>query len=498
MSRATVPLVVGWAGWLDRTGMSRQHRGMRRLALLLLSLVAVAALPASALAHAALLSESPARQTAVDVSPTVVTLSFSETVQLLDGADMEVVADNGAPQSSGPGRVSPRDARRLEIPLRRDLDDGTYTVRYKIVSADAHIITGVYAFAVGPGPVGPPFLTGSGNAGPSPTSGWGVSARFFELVGLGGLLGLIGFRWLVWGPAMARSDGSSHEHETVLTWNRDLFWVVFGAMAVGAMVAEGYLLVTYSASALGAGVLDTLGNTTGIGDVLASTRFGSLVQLRGALLFAVFALGAWQFLSEFGSAAKPKAATATGRWIPAALMSVLVIVVLYGISSQGHASQAPLAPLQVAADLVHLSAAAIWIAGLAMTLITLWRLPRIAEETGPALAAAVLARFSRVALIAVGAVIATGTVRAIGQLSDPAQLWDTSYGLSIIYKIGLLVPITLLALRSRRVTNALSHMPRPSHAALAMVRRSAQIELVLSLVIVVVAALLVAQVPGRI
>lgn len=475
---------------------------MRRPPLVFLALIAFAMLPASAFAHAVLLSGSPARQSAVAVAPTLVTMSFSETVQLLDPADLEVVSSTGAPQSSGAGRVSPRDARRIEIPLRRDLADGTYTVRYKIVSADAHIINGVYAFAVGAGPVGDPFLTGSGNAGPSPTSGWGVSARFFELVGLGGLLGLIGFRWLVWGPATRDSNRvaemTDDERTTALAWHRDLFWVVFGAMAVGAMVAEGFLLVTYSASALGAGVLDTLGNTNGIGDVLASTRFGSLVQLRGALLFAVFALGAWQFLAEFGSAAKPKAATSTGKVIPAALMAVLVVVVLYGISSQGHASQAPFAPLQVAADLVHLSAASIWIAGLAMTLVVLWRLPRVAESVGPPLAAAVLARFSRVALLAVGAVIATGTLRAFGQLSDPAQLWETSYGLSIIYKIGLLVPITLLALRSRRVTNALSRMPRPSHAALAMVRRSAQIELILSLVIVVVAALLVAQVPGRV
>ena len=134
---------------------------------------------------------------------------------------------------------------------------------------------------------------------------------------------------------------------------------------------------------------------------------------------------------------------------------------LYGISSQGHASQAPLAPLQVGADLVHLSWAAIWIAGLAMTLVTLWRLPKISENVRPGPGGGGPSRFSRVALIAVGAVIATGTVRTFGQLSAPSQLWDTSYGLSLLYKSALLVPITLLALRNRRITNAMARCRAP-------------------------------------
>ena len=51
------------------------------------------------------------------------------------------------------------------------------------------------------------------------------------------------------------------------------------------MLAEGYLLVVQSASVLGTSVLDALGDATGISQVLGDTRFGSLVQLRGALLF---------------------------------------------------------------------------------------------------------------------------------------------------------------------------------------------------------------------
>lgn len=473
---------------------------MRRLLLLAVLAATVLGLPASALGHAIVLQSSPAFETAVPTSPKKVQVQFSEPIQLLNAADVEVVDDQGRPASSGSGQVSPEDRSLLEIPLKAGLPDGTYTVRFKVVSADSHIIGGARAFAVGPGPVEAPFLGSGSDEGPDETSAWAVSARFLELVGLGGLLGLLAFRWLVWGPAWNRrlAGVPAAEREAALGWGRDVFWVIFGTLAVGSMVAEGYLLITYSANALGTTVLDTLQNTAGVGDVLATTRFGSLLQLRGALLFALFAIGAWQFLAEFGSTNAPKAATATGARIPAALMGGLVLIVLYGISSQGHASQAPLAPLQIAADLVHLAAAAVWIAGLAVLVVLLRRVPQVAPQHGPRISAAVLHTFSGVALAAVGVVVLTGTVRSIGQLSDPAQLWATDYGQSILIKLGLLAAITLVALWNRRVTNSIALAAAPPRRALTMVRRAATAELAMAITVVLVASLLVAQIPGRI
>lgn len=475
----------------------RRHVHALAAALALLLLI-----PAMAAAHAVLLSTSPAAQSADNTSPRLATLTFSEPVVLLSPQDVEVIDTDGASAQAGAARVSPGNSRVVEVPLRADLPDGTYTVRYRIVSADSHVIPGVVTWAVGPGPVEPPNLGGSRNRGPSETSAWAVSARFLELVGLGGLLGLLAFRWLVWAPAWrsrwTRDMGGS-DREAALGWGRDLFWVAFGVLAVGAMVAEAYLLVTYSASALGTTVAETLGDASGIGDVLATTRLGSLLQLRGALLFALFALGAWQFLAEFGSSAQPRPATPAGGRVPAALMAVLIGVVLYGISSQGHASTAPWPTLQIGADLVHLAAVAVWVAGLAFTMITLWRLPRaVPGGAGSAAATAVLARFSQVALVALLAVVATGTIRSIGQLSDPAQLWETAYGRSILLKLGLLGLATPIALRNRRAVTTVRLLGRPREAALRIVRRAAVVELGIALVIVLVASLLVAQVPGRV
>jgi copper transport protein len=474
----------------------------RALATLVVVLALAGALAPTALGHAVLITATPSAGAKLDAAPPAVVLTFSETVQLLKPQDLSVVDATGRSVASRPAARDPANAKVLRVPVKGPLAEGTYTVRYLVVSADSHVVGGAYAFGIGAGTVGEPYLGGAtGSSGPSETGPWAVSARFLELIGLGGLLGLIAFRWLIWRPAFSRAGLEEEERTAGLAWGRDLFWVAFGVLAVGSMLAEGYLLVTKSASALGTSVWGALSDPGGISQVLGDTRFGSLVQLRGALLFGLFAIGIWQFLSEFGSERSPREASPSGRLVPSLLMAALILAVLGGISAQGHASTAPYPTLSIAADLTHLVSVAVWIAGLALVAIVLWRAPRTIEGGGGrALAGAVLTRFSRVALVLVSVAVVTGVLRAIAELDDPAQLWDTAYGRSIVYKILILCPIAFLAFQSRRVVTALriKRVRQPNAPTIAMVDRNVWVELVLALAVVVVAALLVAQVPGRV
>lgn len=468
---------------------------MRRALIALATVAVLLATASTALGHAYLTSSSPEPDAKLAAAPALVTLTFSEPVQLLRSDDATVVNGEGTEVNSGPAD-NDADSRVVQIPLRPGLPDGTYTVRYQIIGADSHIIPGVFVFGVGPGELGEPYFA-AGGTGPSETGPWGTSSRFLEIIGLGGLIGLLAFRWLVWAPAIGRMPGvRPTEREAVLNWGRDTFWVGFGVFAIGAMIAEGYLLVVQSASALRTGVWSALRDTNGISQVLSDTRFGSLVQLRGALLFALFAIGAILFIREYGSSGAPKPATVTGSKTAGAVMAILLIVVLGGIANQGHASVADMSNLQIAAQAVHIVAVAVWIVGLAMVAVIMLRLPRIAAEAGPGLAARVLRRFSGVALVAVAAAILTGVFRSIGELSDPAELWQTDYGRSILYKIALLVPIGVVALYNRRIVAALRRVSRPNTPTLRLVRRTAGTELALSLVIVLIASILAAQVPG--
>jgi len=469
---------------------------MRRAPSLVLAVVLFLLAAATATAHPTLVSTDPAADAKLDAAPAAVTLTFSEPVELARQDSGDVVDESGDSASRGPAAQG-SDQRVVRIPLRPGLADGTYTVRYSVIGADSHVVGGVFVFGVGDGELKEPYLAGIAS-GPSETGPWGTSSRFLELVGLGGLIGLIAFRWLVWAPALRGplARASATEREAVTTWGRDAFWVGFGVLAVGAMVAEGYLLVVQSASVLGTSVWGALGDATGISDVLGNTRFGSLVQLRGALLFGLFALGAALFIREYGSTEHPREATLEGpRW-SAFLMGGLLLAVLGGIAAQGHANVADVAWLQIGAQLVHIVSVAVWIVGLAMIGLVHFRLPRIAPERGSALAARVLARYSKVALVAVAVAIVTGVIRSLAEMDDPRELWETSYGQSVLIKVALLIPIGVLAMYNRKVIVALRPVRHPNAATVRLVRRLAGAELALSMVIVVVASILVAQVPG--
>ncbi|MGE0027294.1 MAG: copper resistance CopC/CopD family protein, partial [Thermoleophilia bacterium] len=436
----------------------------RLLPAALAALVLALAVPAAASAHAVLLSSTPAEGTSLATSPPSVTLRFNEGVQLLQPRDLSVVDRQGDPVDAGDARVDPDDVRSVTVDLRPRLPDGTYTVRYLIVSADSHVIGGAYVFGVGPGPLGPPYLGGAGRHGPSETSAWAVSARFLELVGLGGLVGLLAFRLLVWRPVWTAHPAVGGEAANrMLLWERDGFWTTFGVLAVAAMLAEGYLLVVKSASALGIGVLSVLQAPADVTTVLGSTEFGSLVQARAILLGVLFGIGAWRFTVETSQRGAPTPARPVGPTWVALVMLALALSAMGLVSAQGHASQAPLSRLQIGADLLHLASVSIWIAGLAATAVMFLRLPRIAAA-GAVIAARVLARFSLVAMATVTIAIATGVVRSAGELSDPAQLWDTAYGRSIVYKLLLLCPIAFLALHNRKVVTSLRRVAVPTGA----------------------------------
>ena len=152
--------------------------------------------------------------------------------------------------------------------------------------------------------------------------------------------------------------------------------------------------------------------------------------------------------------------------------------------------------LQVPVDALHAAMASAWIGCLAIVAVHLLRLPKVAGAGGRVAAGLALARFSWLAVIAVALLVASGVVRAFGQMTSPADLWDTSYGWTILVKIGLLAVATVPALRSRRIVNAMRRSGRtPNTATLAMVRRNSWIEVAITLLVVAFSALLVGQVP---
>jgi copper transport protein len=125
---------------------------------------------------------------------------------------------------------------------------------------------------------------------------------------------------------------------------------------------------------------------------------------------------------------------------------LLAATLLATSSLSGHAAAGSPRYLAVANDIVHLCAGATWFAGIVILAVILpdaWRradLPDRLEVLAPA-----VARFSRVALIAIGIVAATGAINSFLHVGALRDLADSGYGRTLLVKLGAFCLVLILA-----------------------------------------------------
>ncbi|MEX5632825.1 copper resistance CopC family protein [Parafrankia sp. FMc2] len=112
---------------------------------LLVVAVMLVAGTAPASAHSQLLSSSPTDGERLSRAPAAVTLHFSADV-LTIGAVVVVADDAGTDWSRGSAVTQ---GTAVTAALRDGAPDGAYQVRWRVVSADGHPISGLIPFAVG-------------------------------------------------------------------------------------------------------------------------------------------------------------------------------------------------------------------------------------------------------------------------------------------------------------------------------------------------------------
>ena len=145
------------------------RRARSRPASLLVLLVALAVpwigtSPASA--HDALGGATPAAGSTLTVAPAEVRLTFAEP-PTPDGLALAVTGPDGSSVATGAPSVQANQVVRALAPLTRS---GTYTVAYRVVSADGHPVTGSYTFVLALA-ASPSATSGSAPAAnPTPTS----------------------------------------------------------------------------------------------------------------------------------------------------------------------------------------------------------------------------------------------------------------------------------------------------------------------------------------
>jgi methionine-rich copper-binding protein CopC len=161
---------------------------MRRLAfvawagLVLAAMMLTAALTAQvASAHATRVSAEPADNAVLATGPARVSATFNERLQTTFAA-MTVVGPDGNVWSSGDTTVQ---GAIVGIGLRPLGPVGTYTVNYRVTSADGHVVSGSWSFRLTVGGTGTPGPTAATSDTGAETPVWPFVAVAAAIVGAG-------------------------------------------------------------------------------------------------------------------------------------------------------------------------------------------------------------------------------------------------------------------------------------------------------------------------
>jgi copper transport protein len=367
---------------------------MRRL--LLISLVALA-FPAAASAHATLRYTTPRFGTELQRSPGQIALHFDQQVKVLPGS-IKVLNGVGK-QFALQARTDGRSVVARVLPLKL----GAYTVRWRAISADSHVVSGVWTFGVR---VPAPAVSNAyGAGGPTTTE---HLVRWLWFLGLALTIGSLGLRVIcLRGLAVPRVL----ERRLVV------------ASGLGAVVSLQAGIAAFSLRAEDALQLP-FGNFL-YGDLspMAATRFGQafvVMTLGFAFVLALLFL-AWLL-------------DRTDLLLPAFVLSLFFAG---GLSWSGHDALDPGSSWKTAiADWVHIAAASVWIGGLATMVGLVW-------YGAPELRRQVFLNFSRMATVLIALVLGAGTYLSIVRLPHLHDLWTAGYGQVLLVKIGL-VSVALL------------------------------------------------------
>jgi copper transport protein len=406
------------------------HHRRTFTAALAVALVAIAATPAVAFAHAILVGTQPVTGTTVQSTPHEVVFEFNQAVGGTLGA-VRVYNGTGAEVDNGDVSHPEGNEHWMGVGLPSRLPDGTYTATYRVISADTHIVYGGLVFNIGHASRSTQTVAGLINrnrSGSVTNVAFGV-VRGLDYLSIALLVGGLIFALWLTPPALA---GGRYE--------RRIWRLVALGLALGVAVGVAGILLQ-GAEAAGLSLWSAI-KWSVISSVLSS-RFGWVWGVRAALFALALLALRWRRVRG--------------------VRALLVLVGAYAVITPalaGHASiQSPVWAF-FPADVAHVLAASAWVGGIACIVLALPLATRaVAPEQRTAILVDVLARFSPLALAAVLVLAVTGVIQAYIDVRNVNALTHTTYGELVLLKTGLLgLLIGLGAINRERVIPALRRL----------------------------------------
>ncbi|WP_344107952.1 copper resistance CopC/CopD family protein [Kribbella alba] len=380
---------------------------MRRLLIMLGLAIAYAfATAGPSAAHTGLLTSEPAAGSVVTSAPHQVVLTFREAVTVVPGS-VRVYDDRmRRVDIDGIAGTTTQQVVRAVLPGR--LGQGTYSVAWRVVSADGHPAAGNFRFSIG-----------------APSSVVGTIPSGDDSGDAGVLLGLLrglGYLGLAAGPGVLMVVLALWPAGRQEARPRRMIWSGLALLAVSSLGAIAVASVWTSGNSLG----DTWHGSShdaasGLSDFAYAARFYSLLALGVVIGVSAVLERPLRLLTGIAS---------------------LALLCTWPLA--GHAVTGRQVPLAVAADLLHLTAMTLWLGGLALVAVSLAR-PALVLEL-----AAVLPRFSRLAFSCVVVLVITGTYQAWRELGSVSALTSTPLGRLLLVKVSFVAVLVAFGALARR------------------------------------------------
>lgn len=416
-------------------------------------------------AHAELLSSDPQPGEVLDTGPKQITLTFTEPVEISLGA-VRLFDGTGTSIDISTARHPDGHGEVVEIDLP-NLANGSYVVDWRVVSSDSHPVHAAYTFQVGPDSNLASGLLDQiiSNSHTGGTAGIGLSvSRSLVTAAIA----------IVFGGLLLCGLG-------IVPFERRQRLVIGGSAVVGAIA--GLL-------ALPLEVGYTAGRSLGV--ITDGSAWRAVWHTTIGLAWVVRA-AAILVTAEILLATRSRCRAAWWQ-----LLAIIGLVVV-GIASAygGHGAAGRWHYLGVFVTMLHVSAMAVWLGGLAMLLISFNSVDRRAAT-----------RFSSLAIVSVATIVVSGSVQALRQVGSFDELTGTSYGKLLIWKLVIVAAVLGVAAVARQSTHGRLSLAGPvveasvGAAALdegfdrARLRRAISIESMLAVAVVVVTSLLMAANPS--
>lgn len=448
-------------------------------------LVALTAQPASA--HNSLVVSDPADGAVLDSPPSRITFEFAKTVPL-ETVSAEIVDAAGVRTALG-GLANGAADTQVIVTLP-PLAPGAATVRWRLVGADGHQITGRVAFTINApatsvvttaAPAAQSTTSLSMPAASTPTdatvpppepstiNGDGFSEPYATASSLRWLLRMLAYVAIMIICAVAATAGFVWQG----VWDEPVVnRVVAYALGMGLLTAVAQLLVTAS-DISGKPPWSSAGGIRGAVATDAGKAFAIRVVVLG-LLGATLYFGRTLGDSE--------------RW---AVVGGLSVVALATWAFAGHSKSMRWALVGVPLDVVHHAAAAAWLGGLGLVGVVAYRTLETADF------ARAVGKFGELAAIAVGAIVVTGALQTLRLVGNPFKILSVRHGQLLVLKLVVIgVMLKVGDINRKRVARRFKTAERSTPQAADMLRRAMGTELAIGGLIVAITAAMVVSPPA--